>query len=362
MEKYKKSAYIGINIVIYLALSYVLLRYALSIILPFAISFLIVSISRPLVNKISKHTRVPKGVISLFVIGIILVALIYLMILASSALLDQIGSIISKIAEHLGQENNYINSTLSALEELMSKFPFLKGSIEQNSSIYSIALEMATNAITALSSRITLALGKIIASMPEMVVTVVVILLSLFYFSKDYKKITSALISKLPTPVKEKLPRIKKDILLVISSFVRSYIIIFFITFAQVFCGLLILKVENAFAISIIVALVDILPVLGVGIVLVPWSLVALAMQNTTLGIGLLVLFSVVYVVRQIIEPRIVSSQMNVHPLIAIFAMYAGLKIAGIGGMIIAPFFAFSAKTIYDGLKNESEKQKEVEK
>ena len=362
MEKYKKTAYIGINIVIYLLLAYITLKYALGIILPFAISFLIVALCRPLVDKISRHTRVPKSVISLFVIGITLVILVYVIILASSALLDQIGSIATKIAEHLGEENNYITSTLRLLEDFMNKFPFLKGSIEQGSSVYSVAIEMAKNAIASFSSSITVALGRIIASMPEIVVTVVVILLSLFYFSKDYTKITALCASFMPSSIKQRLPRIKKDVISVTTSYFRSYLIILLITFAQIFCGLLILRVENAFAISLVISFVDMLPILGVGAVLIPWSLFAFLMQNTTLGVGLLILFCIVYVVRQIIEPRIVSAQMNIHPMAAIFAMYAGLKIAGIWGMIIAPFFAFGAKTVYDGLKKEDETQKEVEK
>ena len=132
-----------------------------------------------------------------------------------------------------------------------------------------------------------------------------------------------------------------------------------FITFAEVFSGLLILGVENAFVFSVIISLVDLLPILGVGTVLVPWSLISLAMGNTKLAIGLVILFAVVYLVRQVIEPKIVSSQMNVHPLIAVFSMYAGLKIAGLGGMIVAPLLAFVTKTVYDGLKKEKSIEKE---
>ncbi|MBQ7411750.1 MAG: hypothetical protein IJW10_02445, partial [Clostridia bacterium] len=81
MDRLKKFTYIGVCIAVYLALFYVLLKYALGIILPFAISFVIVVISRPLVNKISKYTRVPKSVISLFVMGAMLTTGIYLIVL-----------------------------------------------------------------------------------------------------------------------------------------------------------------------------------------------------------------------------------------------------------------------------------------
>ena len=221
---------------------------------------------------------------------------------------------------------------------------------------------MAKNMVNTFSSGITKTVGGIIASMPKTVVTVVVIVLSLFYFSKDYGKISAWIRGLFPEKMRDRLPRVKKDVLYAFSGYVRSYAILTLITFAQVFAGLMILGIEGAFALSVVIALVDLLPVLGVGTVLVPWSIFSFATGNDKLGIGLLVLFTIVYILRQIIEPKIVSTQMNIHPLIAVFSMYAGLKIAGIGGMIISPFLAFGIKTLYDGLKKGNETKKEVEK
>ncbi|MGM9665700.1 MAG: AI-2E family transporter, partial [Eubacteriales bacterium] len=142
------------------------------------------------------------------------------------------------------------------------------------------------------------------------------------------------------------------------SKYIKSYLILLFLTFTELFAGFLILGVENSFVLALVIALVDMLPVLGVGCVLVPWSVILLIGGNIRLGIGLLVLYLIIYLLRQFEEPRIISSQMNVHPLITLFAMYAGLKIAGLGGMIFAPLIAFIIKTVYSSIK----KEKSVEK
>ena len=359
MDKLKKITYIGVCIAVYLALGYAFLKYALGIILPFAISFGIVAVSRPLVDKISSHTKMPKSIISLLVTGAILALGIYGIILASGVILEQMGSLLAMLTEHLSSEDNYVAKGLTLIEGLLDKFPFLKSNISDGTSVYTVVLEMAKNALNELSTGITALVGAFVASLPKTVVTAVVILLSLFYFSKDYPKITKTFYEHLPTPIKNHLPRLKKDICFVLLSYLRSYLLLLFITFAEVFSGLLILGVENAFVFSVIISLVDLLPILGVGTVLVPWSLISLAMGNTKLAIGLVILFAVVYLVRQVIEPKIVSSQMNVHPLIAVFSMYAGLKIAGLGGMIVAPLLAFVTKTVYDGLKKEKSIEKE---
>ena len=125
------------------------------------------------------------------------------------------------------------------------------------------------------------------------------------------------------------------------------------ITFAQLFAGFLIVGLDNSFVLALVVSFVDILPVLGVGTVLVPWAIILMIGGQTRLAIGLLIIFIVVYVLRQYLEPRIVSAQMEVHPLITLIAMYAGLKLAGILGLIFAPLVAFVLKTVYKSYKNE---------
>lgn len=362
MEKYKKTAYIGINILIYLFLAYLLLKYALPILFPFILSLSVVLICRPLVNKISKHTKVPKGIISLFVIGIALTLTVYLTIIALSALLEQIGAMISVAINHLNSENNYISVALAFIDSLVNKFPFIKNNLPESTSVYTIALDMARDALSSLSSSLTVAVGRVVAMTPEIIITVIVVVLSLFYFSKDYNKIAGAISAHLPSGIKERLPKIKNTVLFVLTSYLRSYAILLLLTFSQVFFGLLILGAKNAFAMALICALVDMLPVLGVGTVLVPWSVISFVAGDTRLAVGLLVLFVIVYIVRQVIEPKIVSAHLNIHPLIAIISVYAGLKIAGIGGMIVAPLVTFVIKTLIDGLKNDKEKQKDIEK
>ena len=104
---------------------------------------------------------------------------------------------------------------------------------------------------------------------------------------------------------------------------------------------------------ALIISFVDVLPVLGVGSVLVPWAVILLIGGHKGVGIGLLVMFAIIYLVRQYAEPKIVSTQMDVHPLITLIAMYAGLKLAGLLGLIFAPLIAFVVKTSYISFKKE---------
>ena len=354
MEKYKKIAYISISSVAIIALAYVLLKYALGIILPFAFSYLIVALARPIINKMCKRRRVPKPLASILVISILLFIIIYLTVICLSYGIKQLGSITNNILDNLSSENNFISSTLEWIEGLKIKFPFLNSILPgMDESLYSMLLETVGNALKALSSKLTSLISSFISSFPSFLVMLIVIILSLFYFSKDYDLIAEKIEKIAPQKISSKLPIIKNEIISMVSKYLKAYSILLIISLVQLFSGFLILGVKNSFLLAVVISFVDMLPVLGVGTVLIPWSIVEFVRGNTFMGIGLLILFLIVYIVRQIAEPKILSKQMNVHPLITIFALYAGLKLLGIGGLIIAPFLAFLIKTVYNSIKKE---------
>jgi predicted PurR-regulated permease PerM len=109
------------------------------------------------------------------------------------------------------------------------------------------------------------------------------------------------------------------------------------------------LGVEGSATLAFFVAILDILPVIGVGTVLIPWSIIAFLMSDTSLGIGLIVLFLVNAVIRQLIEPKILGKSLDLHPLLTLMLIYVGFSLFGIWGLILLPLLAVS---ILFGLKN----------
>ena len=361
MEKYKRITYISVAILALLTLSYIFLKYLLGIFLPFAISFIIVALSRPIINKMCKRRRVPKKFASILVISVMLFLIIYLTVICISYGVKQLGTITNNILDNLSKEENFLSSAFDYIEGMKTKFPFLNKILPgMDESLYSILADTIGNGFKALSGKLTSVVAGFISSLPIFIIMVVVILLSLFYFSKDYDLISKKIESTMPKGVMSKLPIIKKDILGMTIKYIKAYAILLLITLVQLFSGFLILGINNSFILSILISFVDMLPVLGVGTVLIPWAIVELIMGNTFVGIGLIVLFIIIYIVRQFAEPKILSGQMNVHPLVTLFAMYAGLKILGIGGMIIAPLVAFIGKTVYNSIKKEKNVENQV--
>ena len=117
----------------------------------------------------------------------------------------------------------------------------------------------------------------------------------------------------------------------------RSYAIIMLLTFAELFVGLIIIGNKNAIVIAFLISLFDVLPVLGTGMIMIPWGIIELLRGNIGYGAGLIVIWAVVTVVRNVIEPRIVGRQVGLHPLFTLIAMFVGTKLFGFLGLILLP-------------------------
>ena len=126
--------------------------------------------------------------------------------------------------------------------------------------------------------------------------------------------------------------------------YLRAYLILMIITFVELSIGFGVIGIGNPIGVAAIIALCDALPVLGTGGIVIPWILLELLKGNYQLVISLTVVFIIVTLVRNIIEPRIVGSQLGLHPVATITAMYLGLRTAGFPGMIAAPLLVMAGR------------------
>ncbi|HOD02124.1 MAG TPA: AI-2E family transporter, partial [Clostridiales bacterium] len=134
----------------------------------------------------------------------------------------------------------------------------------------------------------------------------------------------------------------------------RAYLLIMLITFIELLLGLNLLKLIGLYkggyilVIALVTAIIDIVPVLGTGAVLITWSAISFFTGNIGLGIGLIVLYAAISVLRQIIEPKLVAGQVGLPAIITIMAMFVGAKLFGVFGIIILPLSVITLKLMYD--------------
>lgn len=196
--------------------------------------------------------------------------------------------------------------------------------------------EMATSLSATLLSAVTGFLKRL----PLFLIGFVFMIVSSFAIAADYDRVTKFLLRQLPRSVRPLMFDIKNFLVSCVGRLVKAYGIIMLITFGELCLGLWALRVQGFWKYAAVIALFDMLPLIGSGAFLIPWGIISLLTGKPTLGAGLLILYGVVAVMRNIVEPHVVGDQLGLHPAATLVAMFFGLQVFGLLGMLLAPVTA----------------------
>ena len=175
------------------------------------------------------------------------------------------------------------------------------------------------------------------STLPNILLVSLVTIIACFYFALDLDIVNDKIKEFLPNKIVNILSSFKRRFVSGFKKYLKAYLLIFYITFAELFVGFLILGVNYPFVLAFLISIIDFLPVFGTGVVLLPWGIVLLLMKNYFLGICILLLLIIMTVVRQVIEPKIVGKSLGVHPILSLVTLYVGFQLFGIVGMIFLP-------------------------
>ena len=321
---------------IVLCVLYFFFNYVLYEILPLFIGFLIAFSLRPAIRNTAKILPFPQRLIAFFylilfygTIGTALTALCVYCFHYLSAFIIQLPSLYeADIAPMLDQGFHYLEGELSRLP--------ITADIDMNQ-FFSQALD-SLRSFTVSSSTFLFSLFKTItASLPGIIVSFFITLLSSIFFTLDFTVLSHFIMRQIPKKSHERFYRIRMIVTDTIAHYCGAYGRLMLITFCELSIGLMLLKVEYALPIAFLIALFDIFPILGTGTILYPWIVIAFFRHQPRLAAGLLILHLIINVIRQIIEPRIVGKQLGIHPVLMLACMFLGVKCLGFLGIFIAP-------------------------
>jgi sporulation integral membrane protein YtvI len=207
--------------------------------------------------------------------------------------------------------------------------------------------------LSELVSKITGVVTALLRRLPGVLFFLTVTLIACIYFALDHDKVCGVLERLVPSGWRTHLPRWKRRFSHAFKRCARAYLLLFLLTFAELFFGFLLLRIPYPFLLGVAISLLDVLPVLGVGTVLIPWGIFALLAGNTGRGVGLLVLYGVMSVIRQIAEPHLLGKSIGLHPIVMLIAFYVGLSLFGMVGILIGPGVALLCKLLFDRTRGE---------
>ena len=336
-EKINRYALISVGILSSLVLLFAIVEYLLPVILPFLIAWMVAAITSGPARSLSLKIKAPEGIIRL-----VMSLMIIIIFFSSLTILIWQGAVaIFRFLSDIDEGSRLyevLNTILSPDAPLFGDYlpeglaDGVSGAIER---MISGGISMLVDGITSLA-----------AALPQLFFFILVTLISLVYFALDYDKIRIFLTKLLPQKAVDIMGKVKSGILFVIKKYIFSYALILLITYTTLLIGLSILGVGHVAVVALFIALLDILPIIGVGTVLLPWGIFELVTANRFLGIGLIALFVINAIIRQFTEPKIVGKSLDIHPIATLMMIYVGYALFGLIGMLILPIIIVSLGAI----------------
>lgn len=322
---------------------FILLKYGLPLLMPFVIGFFISLILKPIINFIVSTTKLKRSVVSVIIL-IIFYGVFFILISLFGA------KIFIFVKENF---NNLPEIYSNAIEPAFNKVViWLQGTIPQIDTSLSSGFENLNDsifsAIKSMSSTVVRAVVGIAGRVPSFLIRFLFTIISSFFFTIDYHRITEFVLRQFSEKNKSMLLNIKKNGVDTVLKFIRAYAVLMTITFLELSIGLSILKIPNSILFAAVIAIIDILPILGTGGILLPWAAIALIIGNPGLSIGLVILYIIILLIRQVLEPKIVGEHIGLHPLVTLMSMFVGAQLFGFIGLFLLPIIITILKNMND--------------
>lgn len=310
------------------ALIFVLAKYAVPLLMPFILAFIVACLLQRPIRFMNRTLRLKKRFCALIASMLFFVALAAFISWGGIELVTRVHMMIIDLPK------SYNDTVEPMVMNVFSKLETLEVWNELNLEDLLKNLEtQLMDALAGLATKISTAAISVVtgfaASLPMVFIKTVLFIVATVFISMDYDKLMGFVVHQLDDRAREMFDEIRAYIVGTLFMVIRSYIIIMSITFVELSMGLCIIGIENAMLISLCIAVFDILPVLGTGGVMIPWTLISLVMGNYGLAAKLFILYVIITIVRNIIEPKIVGRQLGLHPIVTLSSMFAGLQLFG---------------------------------
>ena len=316
--------------------------------LPFVLGFLIAWLLKPLIVRISALFKIRRKFTGMAVTLLLYLLLAGLLWWTGAALIGQMIRFFRQFPpwwQELWQ---------GKLQPLWEGFQFQANrllermDIPELSGLWETGADQLSAFLSGLWEKGIGAFADFVAALPSFLFTLTVTILASLLITMDYKNIAAFLARQLPEKYCRWIGETKVNLLQTMGGMCKAYLILMLVTFGELFVSLLLLRVENALLISAVISIADLLPLIGTGGIMVPWVLLELVQGNYFLAAGLAVSYAIISLVRSILEPKILGRQVGLHPVVALFSMYTGVKLFGFWGLLLMPLLVLTIKDLND--------------
>lgn len=320
--------------------------------MPFLVAFVISLMIEPGIKYLMKKTKISRRMSS-----IIIFVLVFSIIIGSVTW--GIVSLISESTTLLQTLNLYIDKAYTQIQETIGKISISRASISND--VTNLMQDASKEVLFKISTWITRFLTKlmsVITSIPTIAIYVVITILSVYFVCTDRIYILDFMEHHMPRKWVQKIGVHIREITIKLGGYLKAEAILILVSFIISLVGLYIFKfvgmnVKYPLLIALGIGFVDALPILGSGSVMAPWAVMEALNGDIQLGVAIIVLWIIMSIVRQFLEPKIVSGKIGIHPIFTLIAMYTGFRVIGVMGMLVGPIVLIILKSVFASVLDE---------
>jgi sporulation integral membrane protein YtvI len=353
---YKQLFYQSLRFFIVIAViigSYFLFTQTWHLLFPVGLAIFFSMCIHPYVGFLEDKLKLPRLIATLTVIAAVFILLMGILIFIITEIVQGTVYLADLLPAHFQQfiviVEDFIQTKLLPMYETIISFLHTLDASQQdtlNESTQQILSQVAALG-TQFLQNLLLLIPELLSWLPGSVTIVIFMIIATILMTNDWHRLKRGAKEIVPSSVQSSAGEIIYHLKKAVAGFMKAQFILISITMLLIFTGLSLLKVEHAITIALLTALVDLLPYIGTGIIFIPWAIYLFITGNFALTIGLTLLYMFIVIVRQFLEPKILSSSIGLNPLAVLLAIFISVQLWGVVGIIIAPILVVIGNVLY---------------
>lgn len=344
-----RFAYSCLSAIAVTVLIWLSIRFLLPIALPFLLGLWLALAAEPAVRMLTGRLRLPRWAASALSVTVVFLLTVTLLVLFFGFLMRQLARLQDVLPQLEAAVSQGLELLRQWLQTLAQRLPagFRRAIDRLLENTQSGGGQLAQQAIETLPQMLTQLAGRLSSGLFGLLTGII----SGYMISGRLPQFKEAVGKHLPESWRGRYLPALKDMRKSLGGWLFAQLKLAIVAFALLLIGFWVIGIPNSLMLAALITLVDAFPVLGVGTVLIPWSLICLLQQNTAQGTGLLALYALIWLIRSVLEPKLVGKGLGLDPLLTLLAIYAGWKLLGIAGMLLAPILTMTAVHMWKALK-----------
>lgn len=283
--------------------------------IPFIVAFIISTLLDPIIVYFMKKLKFSRKASAIIIVTVMMSTIGVLLFFMVVKLTSELITFSYALPDFFSGVYGNVKAMIDKATEIYLGWP-----VEITSNISNI-LSSISNTLLKFANTATKGILSLVTSIPNAFLFVIVTILSIYFFSIDKDSINGFFRNKLPSSWAKRISGVRSDMFSALLGYIKSQLIMMIITFVQLLIGFAIIGVKPALLLALLLSVIDALPLVGLGTVIIPWAIYDMFTNNFNAAVSILILYVIIVIVRQIVEPRILSQQIGIHPILTLMAM-----------------------------------------